>query len=84
MSTQSALTKSTPFDPLFLTCGLEEKKVVMWLRASNMMGDPTPCAKLDPTSSWSNNATILTPLSSSRLFSDTDSASLLNPLFPDN
>ncbi|GJZ49157.1 kinase-like domain, phloem protein 2-like protein [Tanacetum coccineum] len=71
MSTQSALTKSTPFDPLFRTCGLEEKKVVMRLRASNMMGDPTPCAELDPTSSWSNNATILTPLSSSRLFSDT-------------
>jgi len=48
----------------------ELKELVIRDRASNMTGDPAPCAESDPISSWSNNATILTPLSSSRSLSE--------------
>lgn len=35
-----------------------------------MTGEPAPWAELEPHSSWSNKATILTPVSSSRLLSE--------------
>jgi hypothetical protein len=42
------------------------KDAVILDKASNMAGEPAPWAEFDPTSSWSNRATILTPDSWSR------------------
>lgn len=52
------------------TLDSEPKQNVIRERASNMTGDPAPCAELEPTSSWSNKATILTPISFWRLLSE--------------
>lgn len=57
----------------------ELKDFVILDRASNMAGEPAPWAELDPTSSWSNKATILTPDSSLReLSADVDSINAWN------
>lgn len=52
----------------------EPKQLVILDKASNMAGDPAPWAESDPTSSWSNNATILTPVSLSRLLSENEAS----------
>lgn len=39
----------------------ELKDPVILDKASNMAGEPAPWAESDPTSSWSNRATIRTP-----------------------
>lgn len=44
----------------------ELKDPVILDKASNMAGEPAPWAESDPTSSWSNRATIRTPDSWSR------------------
>lgn len=48
----------------------EVKVFVIRDKAFNMAGEPAPWAESDPTSSWSNKATILTPDSASRLPSE--------------
>lgn len=45
----------------------ELKEFVIRDKALSIAGDPAPWAESDPTSSWSNKATILTPGSFSRL-----------------
>lgn len=54
-----------------VTLGSEKlKDFVILDKASSMAGEPAPWAELEPTSSWSNNATILTLDSSSRELSE--------------
>lgn len=45
----------------------ELKEFVIRDKALSIAGEPAPWAESDPTSSWSNKATILTPGSFSRL-----------------
>lgn len=61
--------KNTSSDPREL--------LVTRLKVSTKTGDPAPCAELEPTSSWSNKATIRIPTSS--LKSDEESISAYNP-----
>lgn len=48
----------------------ELKEFVIRDKALSITGEPAPWAELDPTSSWSNKAAILTPGSFSRLVSE--------------
>ena len=70
---QNSTTKRTG---AVITLGSEPNELVIRDKAFSMAGDPAPWAELDPTSSWSNKATILTPVSSSRLLLSEDVESI--------